>query len=822
MKRILAIASALVLLAGCEKYDDTPIKEAISSLEDRIKVLETLNDDVAALKEIVEGKALVVSCMEEDGRYIVTLSDGKVLTVNKGLVGTPVVTLLDLKGKTCWAYYIDGKVEPILIDGKPVEVASAVLPQIRVSDDGLLEVSVDEGKTWVETEAKLQGGLFSAVQKQDGCVLFTLADGVTQYAVPLLDESEIEFIAFAGPQYFNAGETLSVPVEMIGIDGYTITEKPEGWKALLTQGKLEVTAPSEGVGDTSGYIKMLGVGGTTKIAQVYVTVGQAPVDLSVDEDWKITIKPNPTPCFYGVSLMSDFNPGKIASDLTGKSPMQARLPYTSTKVTMPLSDLVAEVLEGETYVVWVLPVTGKTYTETDVLYQAVSSIDVQSNVTNVSFEDASIMVRVKGTDEYYLVPMEEEMTVDHVIEDLNGAYADTYNRFRHYTLFRGTLSELVDSPMAGQEYDFLVLPVRFGAYLKSEAESFTVKLNDYAIGGSASVSVEKGDVAYKSLSAKVSADADTYKVLIDVVSATDYAAKGYADDKTLVTYLSTLQAEEYEDDFTFVKDGLDSGTKYWFVAVAVDKYGAVGSPVRVEASTKSVEYSGSVLSLGEIVLNLNTAQIPVSVEGGIESYRYIVMSSDAGGYWYNTFIDNDQAAYDALVYGTVDYVDLKASSVTSGITISDLEFGSSYIFRIIGYDKDGKVTNMGKKDFSPSVGKVVASTDSKWAASKPTVLAEISGNAIALSVTFPQGCSSYVVTKMSSEEYSAAMPGSARLKTDYVVGHGSALTFNENLDGYDPGWYISSDLPYILVAWTDGIQWYEPLVIDSATGKPVN
>ena len=100
MKRILAIASALVLLAGCDKYDDTPIKEAISSLEDRIKVLETLNDDVAALKEIVDGKALVVSCMEEDGRYIVTLSDGKVLTVNNGLVGTPVVTLLDLKGKT--------------------------------------------------------------------------------------------------------------------------------------------------------------------------------------------------------------------------------------------------------------------------------------------------------------------------------------------------------------------------------------------------------------------------------------------------------------------------------------------------------------------------------------------------------------------------------------------------------------------------------------------------------------------------------------------------------------------------------------------------
>ena len=67
MKRIIAIASALVLLAGCEKYDDTPIKEALSNLEDRVLALEKLNDDVAALKEIVEGSVTVASCVEADG-----------------------------------------------------------------------------------------------------------------------------------------------------------------------------------------------------------------------------------------------------------------------------------------------------------------------------------------------------------------------------------------------------------------------------------------------------------------------------------------------------------------------------------------------------------------------------------------------------------------------------------------------------------------------------------------------------------------------------------------------------------------------------------
>ena len=824
MKKILSIALACGLVfASCEKYDDTEVKNAIASLEDRVEALESLNGEVAALKTIVDGKAMVVSCTEDDGKYTIVLSDGKTLTVNNGLVGTPVVTLLQIGGKTCWAYYIDGKVEPITVDGQPVEVASKVIPQIRANDQGTLEVSVDGGRTWVETDARLQSGLFSGVEKQDGCILITLADGVTQYAVPLLDESEVEFVAFAGPQYFTSGQSLEVPVEMIGIDAYTITEKPEGWKAVLTMGKLSITAPAEGVGETSGYIKILGVGEATKIAQVYVSVGQAPALLSVDAEWNVTITPNPSPCFYGVALMSEFNPGKIAQDLTGKTPMQARLPYTTTKLTLPFDNLLAEVVEGETYVVWTLPVTGKNYTESDVLYQAVSSIGVISSITNVTFADASVMVRVKGTDEYYLVPMDGEMTVDNVISDLNGAFADTYDRFRHYTLFRGTLSELVEKPMAGQEYRFLVLPVKFGALLEEEAEEFKVKLNTYSLDGDATVSLEKGAVEYKALSAKVSASGDTYRVVVSVVSASDYAAMGYADDNTLLGYLSGLVPSDYSDVFTYKAGSLDSGSKYWIVAAAIDKYGALGSPARLEMSTKAVEYSSAVLSLGEIVFDFDSAQVPVSVTGGEPAgFRYIVMSSGAGGYWYNTFIDSDQTAYDALVYGTVEYTDVTASSAASGINLSGLEFGTNYIFRIIGYDKDGKVTNMGKKDFSPSVGKVIASTDAKWSASRPEVTASVSNNAMSLSVSFPQSFRTYVVARVSSEEWAAYKPATARLRADYVVGHSTAMTFDEALQDYDPGWYISSDKPYILIAWEDENGWYEPLIYDSATGNILN
>jgi hypothetical protein len=56
-----------------------------------------------------------------------------------------------------------------------------------------------------------------------------------------------------------------------------------------------------------------------------------------------------------------------------------------------------------------------------------------------------------------------------------------------------------------------------------------------------------------------------------------------------------------------------------------------------------------------------------------------------------------------------------------------------------------------------------------------------------------------------------------------VLSHGYAETFYENLSNYVPSsWYIGSDMPYVLIAWEDGNGWYEPIVIDSATGEILN
>ena len=113
----------------------------------------------------------------------------------------------------------------------------------------------------------------------------------------------------------------------------------------------------------------------------------------------------------------------------------------------------------------------------EIMYESISSISVEHQVMTSTFEDAQFSVSVKGTDIYYLVPMTgEDMTVANVISDLNGSYAATYDRYKHNSTFRGLLSQVVESPMAGQEYTILVLPVKLGEFLKGDAVTFKVKL----------------------------------------------------------------------------------------------------------------------------------------------------------------------------------------------------------------------------------------------------------------------------------------------------------------------------------------------------------
>lgn len=820
MKKILWTLLVFGSLAvSCEKYDDTEIKDSISDLEKKVDALQQLSDEVSALQDIVKGMVTVVSCAEKNGKHVLVFSNGKSLEIPTSLGKIPVVTFFIEKGKSYWAYVYDGETIPFMLNGQLVPVTAST-PQMRVGDNGNIEVSVDGGKTWVETQVNMPESLFSGLEVEDDSVLLTLADGYSQIRVPFIKESEYQFVSFSGKQYFSAGQTKLINIGMVGVESYTVTEKPEGWKATLSEGQLKVTAPAEGTGETSGYIKMLGIGKEPKIAQVYVTLGTAPVLLSISSDMNVSITPNPQTCFYGACLLEDFNAKAIAAELSGVyNPMMSRYPFASSAMNFPLADMFESIEEGATYVVWVLPATGNACTELDIIYEAVSSVGLNFEATDVTFEDAKIYAGVKGTDKYYLVP---NITVADLIQDLNGSFASSYDRYLHDSAFRGYLSDLINSPLAGEEYSFLMLPFQFGKPLSSAAKEFKVQLNALTNGGSSTVSMQQVAMEYKSVNVKISAS-QAYKVYFTLVSEAEYSARGYADDSILLTYLSTFSGMAYTGEYTQQINSLESGSSYYAVAVAVDNNGVLGTPSRLKVSTKAVEYSSSVVTIGQVQVSLSSATVPLTSSSDIVKYRYMFLSGSGADYWYYTYIDSDKAAEDALIYGTCEYIEVDATAVGQGITFSDLYFGVNYIFRVVGYDKDGKVTHLAKADVTPTVGSVVKATDAKWAASKPEVNAAKTGTSLSLSVEFPNTIFQAVITKMSSEEYDASFPTAPRLKTDHVISHSYAFTIYDNVyRGIPSEWYISSDLPYVLIAWEDENGWHEPLVYDSATGTILN
>ena len=701
MKNIfISLCAVLLLTAGCQKFD---AEQAFQSLEDRVEALEKLNDEVQALKSIIEGNIMVVSCEETDGLYAITLSDGTVLNINSQEPGCPAVAVITENGRNYWGYYKDGQVEPLLFAGKKVEVTS-LTPAIRVNNDNKLEISVDGGRTWTESETRLSGGLFSKVEQLDDCVLMTMSDGFTEFRIPFVDDSQMQFFSFSGKQFFTNGQVKEIPVQMVGVETFTVTEKPEGWKVVLSDGKLTVTAPAKNVGETAGFIKMLGIGEDPKIAQLYVTIGTAPCLLTIDESQQVTIKPNPQSCFYGAAPLEEFDPKSIAADISAiTNPMMSRFPLANAQIKMPLSDLVEEVVLGQTYVVWAMPYNGYTVTEKDLLYEAVTSIGVTSSVDNVTFEDARIIITVKGSDAYYLVPLLNGMTLDDVLIDLNGSYASSYDRYRHKSSFRGLLSSVVESPEAGASYDLLVLPLVAGKPSSNDAVIVDVKLNEYLRDGETTVSLIAEESQYKSVSAKVEASQGAYKVFVAAVPDVDYQTENYASDQALLDYLTAVHPVEYNGTYSFTAAGLESGSKYWIVAAAIDRNGFVGAPARLECSTRTVEYSSINITAAKVTLTINSATVQMPPVADIVSYRYMCMSSSEGGYWYGVFAEDSQAAYDALIYGTAEYTDIDAATAEAGVTFADLEIGTDNIFCIIGYDKDGKITNMAKTNFSPTV-----------------------------------------------------------------------------------------------------------------------
>lgn len=214
--RLFFAAFALPLalaLAGCSKeYDDTELRNKISSLESRIAELESLKTTMSGIQTTVANleKKLSVTAVKTDpanGNVTISFSDGSTATLTSG----KVVSVKEIDGVLYWA--IDGEVvkDP---SGTPIPVTDEDNIDFRVATDGTLEYTLDGGKTWIPVKGTAdEPGIL--VSETDESYIVEFADGST-FVLPKLLPFSLQ-VQLPESLVIAKGKTLELPYTVTGV-----------------------------------------------------------------------------------------------------------------------------------------------------------------------------------------------------------------------------------------------------------------------------------------------------------------------------------------------------------------------------------------------------------------------------------------------------------------------------------------------------------------------------------------------------------------------------------------------------------------------------
>ena len=302
MKRflnILPLALAAILAVSC--YDDSKVMERLDNLESRVDSLTTQVGAVETLIKALESNVYIKAVTEVTGGYEIEFTDGKKITIKDGENGADapeIGAVKDTDGVYYWAVYNHGEFAHFLeVDGAYVPVFAEDAELVFDVDEatGNLLVSVDGGKTFVDSgiAAESEACVVSdVVVNENGTVTLVLADG-SEVVVAMAELIEFDV---RGALYVKAGESKTVSFEA----GETVTDvevmnQPYGWKAVVAENTLTVTAPKTevvalGAAEKSGLVSLHinTASGACKVAKLQVNF--AELSLEVAKDGAITVK----------------------------------------------------------------------------------------------------------------------------------------------------------------------------------------------------------------------------------------------------------------------------------------------------------------------------------------------------------------------------------------------------------------------------------------------------------------------------------------------------------------------------------------------------
>lgn len=166
MKKFFWIAVSVLTLAvvACNKYDDTELRNKISAMETRISTLESTVSGLQTIVSALQTGKRVTSVEKSGNAYVITFTDGSKATIESETIG------IKADGDVYyWAINGDFLKDK---DGNKIPVSAGGIVPVFRNNNGSLEVSTDNGKTWASV--LVNEGNFS-VEETDTTVTITVA-----------------------------------------------------------------------------------------------------------------------------------------------------------------------------------------------------------------------------------------------------------------------------------------------------------------------------------------------------------------------------------------------------------------------------------------------------------------------------------------------------------------------------------------------------------------------------------------------------------------------------------------------------------------------
>lgn len=256
IKYILLSIFSLATLFSCSDTED--IRNDIDDLNARLDKIEAMlpqmNEDIAHYQDILNGELLVFAFYpEENGDYVLELSDGTRMTVYSGEPAEDL-PVMGIDSEGYWYYTMNGETK-YLLDGDDQKVSAnptdGKTPEFKVnSTTGMWEYSFNDGETW-------KGGIGLA-NPNIGKGTISIFDDV----VPSEDGQSITF------KWKNSKETLEKTIYLYGGLKLEITQPTEK-RTFKLGDKLEYDISQDGVTDI--VIETLDWGIQIEDKKMYVT-----------------------------------------------------------------------------------------------------------------------------------------------------------------------------------------------------------------------------------------------------------------------------------------------------------------------------------------------------------------------------------------------------------------------------------------------------------------------------------------------------------------------------------------------------------------------